>query len=137
MTTEKGVKLDIGKPRLDLVFGGFARALYNVGMVGTFGANKYTDNGWQEVDNGIERYSNALLRHYLNFKAGKEIDEESKLPHLAHLAWNALAILELWVRYKVARGEVINIEDVIKNQGFKGISLMNEKELDEVLDKLL
>lgn len=92
-----GAKDDSSKPRLDLVLGDFAYALWGVGLVGTFGAKKYTDKGWHEVDNGIERYSNALLRHYLNFKSGEMDDKESNLPHLAHLAWNALAILQLYM----------------------------------------
>lgn len=95
MSTEKGVKLDEGKPRLDLVLGDFADALWSVGMVGTYGANKYTDKGWQEVLNGVERYGNAMLRHYLNYRKGIELDAESGLSHLAHMAWNALAILQL------------------------------------------
>lgn len=95
MSTEKGVKLDEGKPRLDLVLGDFADALWSVGMVGTYGANKYTDKGWQEVGNGIERYGNAMLRHYFNYRKGIAFDDESGLSHLAHMAWNALAILQL------------------------------------------
>ena len=38
MSTEKGVKLDEGKNRLGLILGGFSRALWEVGRVGTFGA---------------------------------------------------------------------------------------------------
>ena len=95
MSTEKGVKLDDGKHRLDLVLSDFAEALWSVGDVGTYGANKYTDKGWQEVSNGIERYGNAMLRHYLNYRKGVICDAESGLSHLAHMAWNALAILQL------------------------------------------
>lgn len=94
--TDKGVKFDGDKPRLDLVLGEFDKALWAVGEVGTYGANKYTDNGWQSVENGIERYSNAMLRHY--FKSKTEwTDEESGLPHLAHLCWNSLALLQLYL----------------------------------------
>ena len=46
-----GAKDDGVKPRTDLVLGGFSRALLEVSQVGTFGANKYTDNGWMEVPN--------------------------------------------------------------------------------------
>lgn len=95
MSTDKGVKLDEGKNRLALVFNGFSHALWEVGRVGTFGANKYTDNGWQTVLNAEERYANALLRHLFSYWNGESIDRESNLDHLAHLAWNALAILEL------------------------------------------
>lgn len=96
MSTEKGIKLDTGKNRLSLVFEGFSNALWQVGEVGTFGANKYTDNGWQTVENPEERYTNALLRHLFKYYNGEHFDKESGLNHLAHLAWNALAILELY-----------------------------------------
>ena len=95
MSTEKGVKFDNNKPRMDLVLGGFAKAIYEVGRVGTFGADKYSDNGWKHVDNGVERYLSAMLRHYIKYKNGELIDEESVLPHLSHMAWNALAVLQL------------------------------------------
>ena len=90
----KGSKLDAGKVRLDLVLGGFSKALMAVGEVGTFGANKYTDDGWMEVPDGISRYSDALLRHYMKEKSGEINDPDSNLSHAAHLAWNALARLE-------------------------------------------
>ena len=95
MSTDKGIKLDSGKNRLGLVFNGFSNALWKVGEVGTFGANKYTDNGWQSVENGKDRYTDALLRHLFRYFNGEKTDDESGLSHLAHLAWNALAILEL------------------------------------------
>ena len=102
MGTEKGVKLDNEKPRMDLVLGDFTRALEEVGKVGTFGANKYTDKGWVEVNNGIERYLSAMLRHYMKFRRGKQKDEESGLSHLSHMVWNALAVLELYKRNEEA-----------------------------------
>lgn len=92
MGTDVGVKLDAGKPRMDLVLKGFGKALQAVAEVGTFGAQKYTDNGWQLVPNGQERYSDALLRHYL---ASEAIDPESGYHHDIHVAWNALARLNL------------------------------------------
>lgn len=98
MSTAKGVKLDDNKPRMDLVMSGFANALLEVGNVGTFGANKYTDDGWQQVENGVERYLSAMIRHYLKFRRGETKDEESGLHHLSHMAWNALAVLELVYR---------------------------------------
>lgn len=95
---EPGAKLDSGKNRLDLVLGDFARALWEVGRVGTYGASKYTDRGWLTVPNGIERYGDALVRHYLQRKRGELNDPESGIDHYAHLAWNALAILEATLR---------------------------------------
>lgn len=101
---EAGAKLDAGKNRLGLVLGGFARALQEVGTVGTYGANKYTDNGWVEVPDGERRYTDALLRHLLRESAGEERDPDTNLRHAAHAAWNALARLDLMIR-EAERGE--------------------------------
>lgn len=92
---DKGAKLDSGKNRLGLVLGDFASALWSVGEVGTFGANKYTDSGWKSVENAQQRYLDALLRHLLKNKMGETHDPDSGLSHSAHIAWNALALLEL------------------------------------------
>lgn len=92
---EPGAKLDGGKIRAGLVLGGFSRALEQVARVGTFGAAKYTDNGWRSVPNGQERYSDALYRHLLQEAQGQDCDPDSGLLHAAHTAWNALARLEL------------------------------------------
>lgn len=87
-----GAKLDANKPNCDLVFGGFANALLEMAKVGTFGAQKYTDNGWKSVPNGVNRYRSAAYRHLLS---SRFLDTESGLPHLAQAAWNCLAALEL------------------------------------------
>ena len=93
-----GAKLDAGKNRLGLVLQGFANALEEVGRVGTFGANKYTDNGWMSVPNGHARYTDAAYRHLLKEAQGELLDPDSGLQHAAHAAWNALARLELKLR---------------------------------------
>lgn len=93
-----GAKVDAGKLRAGLVLGGFSRALQAVAAVGTFGANKYTDNGWMSVPNGQARYTDALFRHLLTEAAGEALDPESNLHHAAHAAWNALARLDLMIR---------------------------------------
>jgi len=97
---EGGAKLDSGKNRMGLVLNGFALALLEVGKVGTYGANKYTDNGWEEVENGEARYTDAMLRHHFEEAAylGDPNDKDTKLSHLAHRAWNALATLEKHLR---------------------------------------
>lgn len=93
-----GAKLDAGKNRPGLVLGGFARALWAVSEIGTFGANKYTENGWVEVPNGMARYDDAKMRHWLKEQMGQELDPDSEKTHLAHEAWNALARLDLHIR---------------------------------------
>lgn len=89
-----GMKYDKHKPNLSLVFGGFPRALLDVGEIGTFGARKYTPDGWKYVENLQERYSSALLRHMFSILNHDEFDKETGRHHLAHVAWNALALLE-------------------------------------------
>jgi hypothetical protein len=95
-----GYKLDSAKPDLDLVLGDFSKALREVGKVGTYGLIKYPPSNWLKVESAERRYASAMLRHYFEYRDedGPDIDPESKLPHLAHAAWNALAALELYLR---------------------------------------
>jgi hypothetical protein len=93
-----GAKVDAGKNRLHLVISAFANALWEVGQVGTFGAVKYTEDGWLSVEDGYKRYSDAQLRHYFKRQIGEVCDSDSGLLHEAHEAWNALAKLELALR---------------------------------------
>lgn len=95
-----GAKVDAGKVRVALVIRGFARALWKVSEVGTFGAAKYTENGWTEVPNGEARYADAQMRHFLKEAMGEQVDPDSNIEHLAHEAWNALAKLDLVLRRK-------------------------------------
>lgn len=99
-SSDAGAKLDAGKPMPRLIVGGFSKALMKVAEVGTFGAKKYTEEGWRKVPNGVKRYEDAMLRHYLYEKGGEKFDSESDLLHAAHLAWNALARLELMLDEK-------------------------------------
>lgn len=96
-----GAKLDAGKVRPSLILSDMARAILAVAEVGTFGANKYSDGGWQYVQDGIKRYRDAMDRHRLR-GAIEERDPDSGLLHAAHEAWNALAVLELMLREKEA-----------------------------------
>lgn len=70
-------------------------AIDSMAKVMTFGANKYAPNSWQNVDNGLERYRAALLRHTFAIQRGEHIDPESKLPHSAHIMCCAAFINEL------------------------------------------
>jgi len=93
-----GAKLDAGKPRAGLVLGDFSRALRAVAEVGTHGAVKYSARGWLAVPDGEGRYTDALYRHLLADASGDALDVDSGLQHLAHAAWNLLAVLELRLR---------------------------------------
>lgn len=93
-----GAKLDHGKIKAGLL-GDFGLALLAVAEIGTHGAIKYTRGGWQFVENAVERYTDAKWRHLLKSRYWKE-DEDSKLLHEAHEAWNTLAALEIKLRNK-------------------------------------
>lgn len=99
MATEPGVKDDSGKIRVGLMMGDFSRALLAVSAVTTFGAKKYTPHGWLTVPNGFDRYTDAMLRHQLS-ERDEPFDNESQMLHAAHVAWNALARLELILQGK-------------------------------------
>lgn len=87
-----GLKFDAGKP--DLTFlREFSGALGEVCRVSEYGVRKYKKRGsWPTVPDGSRRYAAAMLRHEL---AGDAVDPESGLHHAAHVAWNALAKLQL------------------------------------------
>lgn len=78
----------------------FPRAANAVAEISTFGAKKYAWAGWENVDDGINRYSDAMMRHIFKEGAGEEIDPDSGLLHAAHTAWGAMARLELILREK-------------------------------------
>lgn len=95
---QPGAKLDNGKI-LAGVLADFSRALLEVAKVGTVGAGKYTRGGWQDVPNGINRYTDAKWRHLL--AAELEVrDTDTGCLHEAQVLWNALAALELRLRAK-------------------------------------
>ena len=96
---KKGMKFDEGKPIAGALLEDFPRALKGVAEVSTFGANKYVRGSWKGVPDASQRYSDALMRHLLELNI-TPTDDESGLHHLKHIAWNALAILELHEKEK-------------------------------------
>ena len=125
---DSGAKLDEGKPRVALVLGSFSRALLEVSKVGTDGAIEYSDNGWKEVPNGIERYDDAMLRHWLA-KAKVAIDKKSGFLHLAHMAWNVLAVLELTLLEDEVEKAITKWENILLSTQ-KQQEQTSEEELD-------
>ena len=86
---KKAKKFDDGKPG----FSNLPRlALLECAKVMTFGAKKY---GKFNYSKGIEltRLTDALERHLNSYLTGEDIDE-SKHSHLAHIACNALMLLD-------------------------------------------
>lgn len=92
--SNQSVKADAGKLRLTLVPRAIIRAIAVIRM---YGNAKYPDGGpdnWKKVE--IERYRDAAYRHWLAYLDNpKGVDEESKLPHLWHLACNIAFLCEM------------------------------------------
>lgn len=95
----EGLKYDSGKLRWDLLP---VEEIEGIVDVLTFGANKYADNSWQNVDNGIERYYAALMRHIIAWRKGEKKDDESGIDHLYHALTNLVFISWLTKNAKAA-----------------------------------
>ncbi len=87
---DQPIKNDQEKNRLDLLP---FRALEDVGLALTYGANKYDDNNWRKGF-AYSRLSGAALRHLFAWCRCEDIDEESGLPHLAMCIASLLFLLE-------------------------------------------
>jgi len=99
---ERGSKLDAGKIAVyQGLFAYFPAACAAVANVSTIGAKKYSWKGWEDVPDGINRYSDALCRHILQESLEGPWDSgeggTGEL-HAAQVAWNAMARLELIAR---------------------------------------
>lgn len=63
------------------------------------GAKKYEKDNWRKAKDdpkGKDRYYNALLRHLFAWIRGENIDRDSGMHHLYHVACNALFLAELF-----------------------------------------
>ena len=89
MASQGGVKNDQEKPRMSLL--PFV-ALKEVAKILTFGAEKYAPHNWL-LGMDWSRIESAMLRHYTAYTSGEDIDPESGILHMAHLATNALFLL--------------------------------------------
>lgn len=93
-----GLKYDSGKPLMSLIPYGpiawMARAMEQ-GML------KYLRDNWKELSGETNRYRllDALKRHADKLIDGEWLDQESKLPHAAHIMCNAAFLT--WHRDKV------------------------------------
>lgn len=63
------------------------------------GALKYADRNWERGYDWSLSFG-ALQRHVWAFWHGEDNDPESKLPHLAHVAWHALALMEFMEKHR-------------------------------------
>lgn len=93
---EGGLKCDGTKPDWSLIP---MDAVEEVVKVMTFGARKYAKHNWCKVE--PERYLSALLRHLTAIQKGEVIDPDSGLPHMSHVACNAIFLTSLQLEGKL------------------------------------
>ena len=92
-----GKKENRNKPQLSILFKQFPKALEALTKCSEYGNNKYKDTdsdflNFKRVEGGSKTYADAGLRHRLETGL-----DESGLPHQFHIAWNAVAELQLWI----------------------------------------
>lgn len=95
----------VGKVRMELFDSGFPNAVYEIAKVMTWAnENKgYKDNDWKTIPDAENAFKGAAARHRVKQNMqrsfGEDLlncaDEESNITHLAHEAFNVLALLEL------------------------------------------
>lgn len=94
-------KADAGKAQLTLVP---RKIIWDIAKVRMYGTDKYGDEeNWKKVE--TIRFQDAAMRHFLAYLDNpNDVDEESGLPHLWHLACNVAFLCERFT------GEVVKNE---------------------------
>ena len=90
--TSRGLRHNEGKIPLELVP---ASLNFAVGEVFAYGQKKYARRNW-EKGMSWEAVMGCLERHYMKFKSPhySDIDDESQLHHLKHVAANVAMLIE-------------------------------------------
>jgi hypothetical protein len=96
VSSTKAIKHDSAKPRLELLS---KIALWGTAQVLTYGAVKYSPHNWRH---GLAwaRVLGACMRHLTAFMDGEDLDEETGLPHIDHLACEVMFMQELYRTHK-------------------------------------
>lgn len=86
------MRFNSGKHRLTLIPASFGR--YTAAVL-EYGAIKYNTNNWRR-GGPWTAIMDSLQRHLDSFREGENCDEESGLPHLAHVCFNVMALVEFY-----------------------------------------
>lgn len=97
---KEGIKYDKDKPRYADFLKDFQDVIEELYKVYEFGTEKYGRGNWKIVQDGENRFTNAMLRHF--FKNGD--DNETGINHQTHVAYNSIMRL-YYILEKNARKE--------------------------------
>ena len=92
--TERGERFNTGKLRWHLLPWDGVRALVDIF---DFGTTEYAPRNWEKGLSYSETFD-SLQRHLLSWYSGEDYDPKSRRLHLAHVTWNALALLTFTLR---------------------------------------
>lgn len=84
------LRFDTGKARMDLIS---PIAIKGLAQVLEVGSRKYAPNNWRKGMDWSRAYG-SLLRHMFAFIGGEDCDSETGLPHVDHIACNAMFLQE-------------------------------------------
>lgn len=86
------LRYNTGKGRGTLIPASFTR--YTTAVL-EYGAVKYSANNWRQGGSWTSAVD-SLLRHLDAFREGEDLDPESGLPHLSHMAFNVMILIEFY-----------------------------------------
>lgn len=92
-STGEGLRYNEGKLRWDLI----PPELEEIVEIYTMGAKKYAPRNWEKGMSWMVCFA-SLMRHTWKWLRGEDLDEESGRPHMAHVAWNAIALVVYYRR---------------------------------------
>jgi hypothetical protein len=69
-------------------------SLDEIAKVYTYGTLKYSDDNWWKAFRWRKDTYGCIQRHLNKWIRGEKKDDESGLHHLAHAAWNCIALME-------------------------------------------
>ena len=88
---KKGIKHDAGKPKIaDMIFD-YKVQLLELCKVFEYGTKTYGLGNWKELEDGKERFTNAMMRHFLS--EDEVYDTETGLLHASQVFYNVGARL--------------------------------------------
>jgi len=92
--TKDCLRYNAGKPQLSYLLS-FPDAIKAIAKVCMYGETKYARGNYLSGAPWTH-YIDSLLRHLTDFAAGVDDDPESGQSHMAHVAWNALMLSQMF-----------------------------------------